>query len=68
MAIGFVLPDPDDDVPGALELLPARAVEEVFQLVLQRIVRRCRLQDGAPAVERTVGPVVPMLQVVGCQT
>ena len=54
--------DPDDEVPCALELLPPRAVEKVFQPVLHRSVRRRRLEDGVPAVERVIGPVVPALQ------
>ena len=54
--------DPDDGVPGALELLPPRAVEEVFQPVLYRSVCRRRLKDVAPAVELFVGPVVPAFQ------
>src|SRR5262249_35666195 len=54
--------DPDDEVPCPFELLPTRTVEEVLQPMLWRSVRRRRLQDGAPAVERLVGPVVAALQ------
>ena len=54
--------DPDDDVPCALELFSTPHCRRSVQPVLDRLVRRRRLKDGAPAVERFIGPVIPPLQ------
>src|SRR5437867_10198844 len=56
--------DPDDQIPCWFELLPSCAVEEVFQRVFRRTVGRGGLEDGTPAIERFVGPVVAALQLL----
>ena len=52
------LPHPDDQIPGALEFLPADRVGEVLGLMLPRLVRARGAGDRRPAIELAVGPVV----------
>lgn len=56
--------DSDDEVPGAFELLPSRAVKEVLQSMLGRAVRRGCLENGIPPIKRFVGPIVTVLQFI----
>ena len=59
--------DPNDGVPGALELLPARTVEKVLQPVFERFVRRRSPKDVAPAIELFIRPVITTLKFFGRQ-
>ena len=52
----------DDDVPRALELLPAGRVGKVLGLMLPRFVGARRASDRRPAVELAVGPVISGLE------
>ena len=55
-------------IPEWLELFPPTHVKEVSQLLLQIVMPETRLENIAPRIKFTVGPVITLFQLFGGQT
>ena len=58
----------DHEIPERLELFPPAHVKEVSQLLLQVVMPETRLENIAPRIKFTVGPVITLFQLFGGQT
>jgi len=55
-------PGSNHQIPQRLEFLPARCIEKVLGLVLERSMLQGCMRDGTPAIKLTVGPIVSSFQ------